>query len=124
MPFYKDKGIKLQAVLTDNGSKFCGKENHPYELFLVLNDIEHRRTRVRSPKINGFAIHFNRTVLNEFFQVIFREKFFETVGSFQNKLDVWLNHYNTKCLHQGYTNNGKHPIDTTNLYLDTVRQVA
>ncbi len=63
----------MKAVLTDNGREFCGTENHPYELYLDLNDIEHRRTKVRSPKTNGFVERFNRTVLDEFFRVKMRE---------------------------------------------------
>jgi transposase InsO family protein len=40
------QGITVSAVLTDNGREFCGKEaQHPYELFLALSDIEHRRTK-------------------------------------------------------------------------------
>ena len=71
LPFYQDKGICVSAVLTDNGREFCaeateggrGKEGqHPYELFLALSDIEHRRTKVRSPKTNGFVERFHRTV--------------------------------------------------------------
>lgn len=37
------------AILT-NGREFCGTENYPFELYLALNDIEHRRTKVKSPK--------------------------------------------------------------------------
>ena len=124
IPFYKDKGIELQAVLTDNGREFCSTESHPYELYLALNDIEHRRTKVRSPKTNGFIERFNRTILDEFFRIVFREKFFDTVESLQSELDVWLTHYNTERPHQGYRNNGKRPINTINLYLNTVRQEA
>lgn len=40
---------KVDAILTDNGRGFCGTENHPFELYLTLNDIEHRRTKVNSP---------------------------------------------------------------------------
>ncbi len=50
-----------------------GNEKHPYELYLELGDLEHRRTRVRSPKTNGFVERFNRTVLDEFFRVKMRE---------------------------------------------------
>ena len=56
-------------MLTDNGTEFCGVEGHPYETYLELNDIEHRRTQVRSPQTNGFVERFNRTVLEEFFRV-------------------------------------------------------
>ena len=57
-------------MLTDNGREFCGTERHPYELYLALNDIEHRKTKVRTPRTNGFVERFNGTVLEEFFRPV------------------------------------------------------
>ena len=37
LPFYQEKNLSVKAVLTDNGREFCGKDNHPYELYLALN---------------------------------------------------------------------------------------
>ncbi|WP_239995107.1 DDE-type integrase/transposase/recombinase, partial [Rhodosalinus sediminis] len=55
LPFYRTLDLPVKAVLTDNGREFCGTERHPYELYLDLNGIEHRRTKVKSPKTNGFV---------------------------------------------------------------------
>src|SRR5918994_415790 len=44
LPFYAKLDLPVQAILTDNGREFCGTERHPYELYLALNDIEHRKT--------------------------------------------------------------------------------
>ena len=52
LPFYHRLDLPVNAVLTDNGREFCGTETHPYELYLDLNGIEHRRTKVRTPKTN------------------------------------------------------------------------
>ena len=71
LPFYRDLGLEVNAVITDNGRGFCGKDTHPFELYLQLNDIEHRTTRVRRPQTNGFVERFNRTVLDEFFRIAF-----------------------------------------------------
>ncbi len=60
LPFYAERAIPVQAVLTDNGREFCGTDTHPFELYLQLNDIEHRLTRVRRPQTNGFVERFNR----------------------------------------------------------------
>jgi transposase InsO family protein len=46
-----------------------GPERHRCELYLDLNGIEHRRTRIRTPRINGFVERFNGAVLDEFFRV-------------------------------------------------------
>ncbi len=96
LPFYRTLDLPVSAILTDNGREFCGAERHPYELYLDLNGIEHRRTRVRTPKTNGFVERFNGTVLDEFFRVKMRETFYETVQALQADLDAWLVHYNTR----------------------------
>ena len=70
LPFYQERGLPVEAIITDNGREFCGKDTHPYELYLDLNDIEHRRTRVRRPQTNGFVERFNNTVLNEFVRAL------------------------------------------------------
>lgn len=118
LPFYQDKQITVGAVLTDNGAEFCGKElQHPFELFLALNDIEHRRTKVRTPRTNGFVERFHRTVLDEFFRVKLRTVFYESVEALQADLDVWLCFYNEERPHLGYRNLGRRPLDTVCLYL-------
>jgi transposase InsO family protein len=117
LPFYQDKGLQVEAVITDNGREFCGKDTHPYELYLELNDIEHRKTQVRRPQTNGFVERFNRTVLDEFFRIAFRKKLYESVEVLQVDLDAWLVHYNTERPHQGYRNRGRRPIETIELFL-------
>lgn len=117
LPFYQERDIDVAAILTDNGREFCGTDRHPYELYLQLNDIEHRTTRVRRPQTNGFVERFNRTVLDEFFRTAFRTKFYEAVAELQVDLDQWLVYYNTERPHHGYRNMGKRPIDTVEQYL-------
>ena len=54
LPFFEEHGVKVETVLSDNGREFCGREDHhPYELFLQLEEIEHRRTQVGRPQSNG-----------------------------------------------------------------------
>jgi transposase InsO family protein len=100
LPFYEARHIPVGAVLTDNGREFCGTESHPFELYLALNEIEHRRTKVRKPQTNGFVERFNRTVLDEFFRTVFRTKFYESVEQLQADLDEWLAYYNHERPHQ------------------------
>lgn len=117
LPFYDAREIPVGAVLTDNGREFCGTESHPFEVYLALNEIEHRRTKVRKPQTNGFVERFNRTVLDEFFRTAFRTKFYESVEQLQTDLDEWLAYYNHERPHQGYRNMGRRPMDTINLFL-------
>jgi len=117
LPFYRQHGLRVKAVLTDNGRDFCGKDDHPFELYLELNDIEHRHTQVRRPQTNGFVERFQRTVLDEFFRLAFRTKLYETVEALQADLDAWLRHYNYERPHQGYRNLGKRPFDRIEEYV-------
>ena len=117
LPFYQELDLPVTAVLTDNGREFCGTERHPYELYLALNDIEHRKTRVGSPKTNGFVERFNGTVLEEFFKPKMRETFYETVEALQADLDAWLHHYNRERPHLGYRNQGRRPWETVQRFV-------
>jgi transposase InsO family protein len=117
LPFYEEHGLPVQAILTDNGREYCGTEAHPYELYLELNDIEHRRTQVRRPQTNGFVERFNRTVLDEFYRIVFRQKLYEKVETLQKDLDAWLHEYNYERPHLGYRNQGRRPWDTIELFI-------
>lgn len=117
LPLYAERNLTAQAILTDNGREFCGTTNHAYELYLALDDIEHRRTRVRSPQTNGFVERFHRTVLNEFFVTTLHTTFYDMAEALQPDLDRWLVYYNTERPHQGHRNMGRRSIDTINLFV-------
>lgn len=116
LPFYEEHQLKVEALLTDNGTEYKGRPMiHLYEIFLDFNDIEHRTTKVGNPRTNGFVERFNRTVLDEFFRKAFREKFYESLEALQADLDAWLNYYNHERPHRGYRNMGRRPIETVEL---------
>ena len=113
LPFYETQGLKVEHILTDNGREYCGRAMiHPYQIFLELYDIKHRRTKVATPRTNGFVERFNRTVLDEFFRETFRKKLYVSVEELQVDLDKWLDYYNNQRPHRGYRNIGKRPIET------------
>ena len=113
LPFYASQGLTVEHILTDNGRDYCGRPMiHPYQIFLELHDIKHRRTKMATPRTNGFVERFNRTVLDEFFRETFRSKLYVSVEELQTDLDVWFNYYNTERPHRGYRNMGKRPIET------------
>jgi len=122
LPFYAERGLKVEHLLTDNGREFCGSESHPYRIYLQLNEIEHRTSKVRRPQTNGFVERFNRTALDEFFREAFRNKLYESVEVLQRDLDEWLHYYNRERPHQGYRNMGRRPIERIEDYLETVRE--
>jgi len=117
---YEDWGLTVEAVLTDNGREYCGREHHPYELYLALNEIKHRTTKVKRPQTNGFVERFNRTVLDEFLRPAFRQTLYTSLEALQKDLDKWLKHYNCERAHQGYRNMGKRPIDTIKKFVKNV----
>ena len=97
-------------MLSDDGREFCGREDqHPYELFLQLEGIEHNRTRVRRPQSNGIIERLHRTLLDEHFPVEGRRTRFETIEEMQVVLDAYLVSYSTKRPHQGRGMNGRTP---------------
>ena len=92
------------------GREFCGREDqHPYELFLQLEDIKHNRTQVKRPQSNGIVEHLHRTLLDEHFRVEGRRTWFETIEEMQTALDAYLLTYNTQRPHQGRGMNGRTP---------------
>jgi transposase InsO family protein len=110
LPFYAALGVQVGAVLTDNGREFCGRpESHPYELLLAMEDIEHRTTRVRSPRTNGFVERMNRTLLDECFRVKGRTEWYLSPAEIQRDLDAYLEEYNLRRTHQGYRVQGRTP---------------
>jgi transposase InsO family protein len=121
MPFYQQHGLEVSAILTDNGREFCGTDAHPYELYLELQSIQHRRTRVGSPRTNGFVERFIRTAKEEFFQVALKRRLYETIDDLQEDFEVWLAHYNTERPHLGYRNMGACPIETVLRFSQPVR---
>ena len=110
LPFYEELGVKVGAILTDNGREFCGRaDQHPYELLLAMDEIEHRRTRVRSPRTNGVVERMNRTLLDECFRVAGRTTWYLEPAGIQRDLDRFLNYYNVERTHQGYRLKGRTP---------------
>jgi transposase InsO family protein len=63
LPFFEEHDVKLLRVLTDRGSEFCNPERHEYELYLAVEDIDHSRTKTKSPQTNGICERFHKTVL-------------------------------------------------------------
>ena len=118
VPFFDAQEIRLCRVLTDRGTEYCGSpERHEYELYLAVEDIDHSRTKTKSPQTNGICERFHRTVLEEFYRVTFRKKIYRTLEELQADLDVWLAEYNERRPHQGRWCYGKTPMQT---FLDAI----
>ena len=118
VPFYDAREVRLSRVLTDRGTEYCGNpEHHQYELYLALEDIDHSRTKTKSPQTNGIAERFHKTVLDEFYRVVFRKKIYGSIAELQADLDTWIQSYNEERAHQGRWCFGKTPMQT---FIDTL----
>lgn len=113
LSFFTEHHLPLLRILTDRGTEYCGKvERHDFQLYPAVNDIEHTKTKARSPQTNGICERFHKTVLQEFYQITFRKKIYTDLEELQKDLDVWLEYYNNERTHQGKMCCGRTPIET------------
>jgi transposase InsO family protein len=113
VPFFDSHGIIISRVLTDRGTEYCGRpESHAYELYLAIENIDHSRTKARSPQTNGIVERLHKTMLDEFYRVAFRKRLYANIGELQADLDGWLATYNIERTHQGKWCYGKTPMQT------------
>jgi len=101
-------------ILTDRGTEYCDKvEHHDYELYLaVLNDTHHTKTKAATPQTNGICERFHKMILQEFYQITFRKKFYSSLEELQIDLDEWLKFYNIERTHQGEMCDGQTSFET------------
>lgn len=113
LPFFDEEQMRVLRVLTDRGSEYCGKQDqHAYQLFLHLNDIEHSRTKAYSPQTNGSTEKLNQTIQEEFYKVAFRKTLFTSVTQLQVELDRFMKQYNEDRTNQGKNCKGRTPKET------------
>ena len=113
LPYFAEQNVPVLRILTDRGTEYCGKlEQHDYQLYLAMNDIEHTRTKAASPQTNGICERFHKTILQEFYQVTFRKKIYQSMEQLQADLDQWVAHYNDERTHQGKMCCGRTPAET------------
>lgn len=113
LPWYEEQEIALLRILTDRGTEYCGKiENHAFQLFLSIENIDHSRTKAYSPQTNGICERFHKTMKQEFYDTAFRKKIYFSLEELQKDADVWLSYYNNKRPHSGKYCYGKTPMQT------------
>jgi transposase InsO family protein len=113
IPWYEENGVKLLRILTDRGTEYCGaREHHEYQLYLDIEDIDHSRTKARSPQTNGVCERFHKTIQDEFYAVAFRKKIYNSLEEIQKDADEWIEEYNKERTHTGRYCFGKTPWQT------------
>lgn len=112
-PWFEKQNIPIMRILTDRGTEYCGIiENHAYQLYLAVEDIDHSKTKARSPQTNGICERFHRTIKQEFYDIAFRKKIYQTLEELQSDVDAWLKNYNELRPHSGKYCYGKTPMQT------------
>lgn len=115
IPMYEKYDIPLLRILTDRGTEYCGaREHHEYQLYLAIEDIDHTKTKAKSPQTNGICERFHRTIQDEFYATAFRKKVYKSIEELQADLDLWLYEYNNNRPHSGKYCFGKTPMQTWN----------
>ncbi len=99
IPFYEEHGIPLQRVLTRPRNRILRDARPPRIRALpAVEDIDHTRTKAKSPQTNGIVERFHKTMLDEFYRVAFRKKIYAAVDDLQadlRRLDARVQRGNT-----------------------------
>jgi transposase InsO family protein len=103
--FFADRGVRVERVLTDNGSCYRSRE---FARVLAEAGIGHRWTRPYRPQTNGKVERFNLTLKWEWAYA----RAYETNASRTAELDRWLHHYNYHRPHMAH--GGRAPITVVN----------
>ena len=90
--WFRVRGIRVQRVMTDNGSGYVARL---FRKALRLLGIRHIRTRPYTPKTNGKAERFIQTLLREWAYAIP----FSSSGARAADLPRWLTWYNQQRPH-------------------------
>ena len=85
-----------------------------YQLYLNIEDIDHTKTKARSPQTNGICERFHRTMQEEFYAIAFRKKLYPSLDEMQKDIDQWMLFYNHQRTHSGRYCFGKTPMQTFN----------
>lgn len=113
LPTFEAANAKFDVVLSDNWREFCGRpDQHPYELFLQLEEIEHRLAVLYTEVlVEQRAVEaLDDAVGLRAFDL--RHSWFETIEEMQVVLDEYLIGYNQRRPHQGHGMKGRKPART------------
>jgi hypothetical protein len=79
-------------------------------LYLDIENIDHTRTKARSPQTNGICERFNKTCRDELHSIAFRKKVYRSIEELQLDLDEWVRQYSHERTHSGKYCYGKTPM--------------
>ena len=89
---FRELGVRVRRVLTDNGSPYLSKA---FAQACVRNRVKHRRTRPYTPRTNGKAERFIQSLLRE---CAYQRPFYSSAER-RRGLRGWVERYNRRRLH-------------------------
>jgi transposase InsO family protein len=92
--WFRRRGVRVERVLTDNGPGYCARV---FAAAVRAQQLVHRRTRPYTPRTNGKAERFIRTMLGEWAY----GPAFPTSAHRTGALERWLHYYNWHRRHRG-----------------------
>ena len=94
--YFHRRGIPIRRVMTDNGGAY---RSHDFAAVIATHQLRHLRTRPYTPRTNGKAERFIRTLLAEWaYAQAYRTSLARTLA-----LTHYLGYYNTARPHMGIT---------------------
>lgn len=113
IPFYEKENLPLQRILTNRDVLYHGKDQiNEYEKFLIENHIQHDFTDEWHIKTNGISLRFEKTIRDEFYQVVSRIRTYTSMEELQQDLDEWLYDFNNKRAYPEKYCYGRTPYET------------
>ena len=78
----------MLLILTSRGAEYCGRvDQHDYQLYLAINDIDHTKTKAMSPQTKGICERLLQTILSKLYQITFRKKLYVSMEELQKDLE-------------------------------------
>ena len=114
IPWSEDQRFQLQRILTDRGSEFYqAKTPNAYQTLLQEKGIEHLLVKAfNSSQLNGLCRQFEKLVETEFLSSVARNNQNSRLWKLQERLDEWLDGYNTETRQPARYCYGKTPAET------------
>ena len=103
---YRRHGIKVRAVLSDNGPEYNASA---FSAAVVAKGLTHVRIPARSPNHNAVVERFHGTILQECWRPAFHRRHFTSVRQLQAEADAWLVTYNRRRRNHGDYMRGRTP---------------
>ena len=103
---YRRLGVRVRAVLTDNGPEYAAGA---FTAAVLARGLLHHRIPPRSPNHNAVCERFHGTALQECWRPAFHRRRFLRLRQLQAEMDAWVPHYHHRRRNHGDFMRGRTP---------------